>query len=77
MESYIDLYTLPEQQFCFCTQCETVNCQVTFCCHIANSMKLKVIFEKLTVAQFAKEFPPFIKPEGSLQCSQEPLSLVE
>jgi hypothetical protein len=32
----------------------------------------KVLFEKLTVTQLVKKFPPFMEAEVSLPCSQEP-----
>jgi len=31
-----------------------------------------VFFEKLIVTQLVKKYPPFMEPEGSLPCSQEP-----
>jgi hypothetical protein len=32
----------------------------------------RVLLEKLTVTQLVKKFPPSMKPESSLSCSQEP-----
>jgi hypothetical protein len=32
----------------------------------------KIFFEKLIVTQLDKKFTPFMEPEGSLPCSQQP-----
>jgi hypothetical protein len=36
--------------------------------------KSRVLLEKLTVTQLVKNSLPFMKPEGSLPCSQQPVT---
>jgi hypothetical protein len=42
--------------------------------HFAQSLILCsiLLLQKLTVADLLKKFPPFVEPECSLPCSQEP-----
>jgi hypothetical protein len=37
-----------------------------------NSVKQRIILEKITVAYLVKKFPLFVEYVGSLPCSQEP-----
>jgi hypothetical protein len=36
------------------------------------TIRSRVILWKLIVTQLAKKFPPFMEPDGSLPCSQQP-----